>query len=992
MSRHLWLGRLGLLFFLSVLVTCAFGMNVDSLPVWDPSILVRGQNADAAFSNVQTLGNDQRRDSIETHGYKTMQITVGDGGTQVDQELRLSITGRLTDSVWIDALLSDVGRRAGDQTTATLREVDQIYFRVESPNYFLHLGDLTWIDDSMNLYSIERSSLGAMGGIRGNFGGGRTEVRGVVGTDEVQHFRRVMNGVSGQREGYSLNEQGNFVSVVPQSESVWLNGVKLTRGVDYVVNYAGGLLDFKGSFVPSFDDEIRVEYDAYEDDNIYTLKGASASYRHPNLYLDLSMFQLENDVERLRRGVWTDDDYRMLKADRGEKFDRADSLGELHRPDKDLRMGARLRFQQNQQFYVDLEMAVNKSDSNTVSDKVNGPEGKAFRWFVTTDSTRDLLHFPLAMDVYGNRVMQGYDVAEFRGANSDWDAYTLQDQWDLAYGENFSLDDDLLYDELKFRTRLGGGWFSDALWGYRRNGDEDWNSSRAKIALLHRNRLASSEIALVRVASVSDREMERYQGTASAEFLQGFIRPFGSGDLRYTQIEESLGNRREDGNRRESAHGESRGSVRNEVLYGKSTGGFGMYFDRGLVKESVGGRIARRRGDTYGEEWTDSLRSATWLQEANYSSRYFTLSHLLQYERVARDSSAGENSWVGDLNARMGSDEIGLAGNVSYKLGLTEEQIYTAVYKAVAPGTGDVRYDSLTGTFIEGVDNGDFVYDGMGRNDSVGAVLSSEASFGADFRWNPGLSLGIKRGLLRDVTFGGSWSGEGNDTTGRVLYFPPVTIGALHRATSGRIDMEGLVEWNHPAGVSLSYKPGALFDKKLSSISYYETVYSHEIESGYQINPDHFVGASLLLEDDELSALQVWNWNVYDGSLKYRFEFLNGFFIQPLGRYRVGSGADEFDNDFEANLWEGSFKVGYSKPKKLDGFANFSVVQMDSRGEMVPYQVMTGYSDGRTYRFELSLDLDINDFISVGCHYVLRFGNSEENVFQKLSTQAKAVF
>lgn len=969
-------------------------MNVDSLPVWDPAILVRGNG-----SGVQADGfwvapekADSSRDSVETHGYKTMQITVGDGGTQVDQELRLSITGRLSDSVWIDALLSDVGRRAGDQTTATLREVDQIYFRVESPNYFLHLGDLTWIDRSLELYAIERSSLGAMGGVRGNFGGGRIEVRGVAGTDEVQHFRRTLFGVSGQREGYALDESGSFVSVVPQSETVWLNGTKLTRGVDYLVNYAGGLLDFKGSIVPSFDDEIRVEYDAYENDNVYMLQGASASYRHPNLYLDLSMFQLENDVDRLRRGLWTDEDYAMLKADQGDEFIRDDSLGVLHRPNRTERMGARIRFQQNQQFFFDFEMAVNKSDSNIVSNQVDGPKGKAFRWFVTSDSTRDLRHFPLAMDVYGNRVMDGFDIAEFRGQWTDWDSYTLQDQWDLAYGDGKFLDDDLLYDEIKLRTAFGGGWFSEALWGYRRNKDEDWNSSRAKVALLHRDRNASSELAFIRVASVMDREMERYQGTASAEFLQGFIRTFGSGDLRYTQIDESLGNRREDGTRRENADGEFREAVRNEVLYGKSTGGFGMYFDRGQVKESVGGRIARRRGDTYGDEWTDSLRSATWLQEANYGSRYFTLSHLLQYERTARDSSAGENSWVGDLNARMGSDEIGLTGSVSYKLGLTEEQIYTAVYKAVAPGTGDVRYDSLTGTFIEGVDNGDFVYDGMGRNDSVGAVLSSDASFGAEIRWNPGLSLGIKRGLLRDVTFGGSWNGEGSDTTGRVLYFPPVTVDALHRATSGRIDMEGLVEWAHPAGVSVSYKPGAMFDKKLSSISYYETVYSHEIESGYQINPDHFVGASLLLEDDELSALQVWNWNVYDGSLKYRFEFLNGFFIQPLGRYRVGSGADDLDNDFDADLWEGAFRVGYNKPKKVDGFANFSVVQVDSRGEMVPYQVMTGYSDGRTYRFEFSLSVDVNDFISLGCHYVLRFGNSEENVFQKLSTEAKAVF
>lgn len=986
MSRPLRLGRLRLLFLLS-LINFAFAMNVDSLPVWDPSILVRS-NGDAistanGLGSVDESSENVRHDSVETHGYKTMQITVGDGGTQVDQELRLSITGRLADSVWIDALLSDVGRKAGDQTTATLREVDQIYFRVESPRYFLHLGDLNWVDNSLELYSVERSSLGAMGGVRGDFGGGYTEVRGVVGTDEVQHFRRTLNGVSGQREGYSLDASGGFVAIVPQSETVWMNGVKLTRGVDYLVNYAGGMLDFKGSIVPSFDDEIRVEYDAYEDDNIYSLKGAAASYRHPNLYLDLSMFQLENDVDRLRRGVWTDEDYNMLKSDRGEVFVRDDSLRALRRPDRSARMGARLRVQQNRQFYADLEVALNKSDSNTVSDHVGGPEGKAFRWFVTTDSTRDLLHFPLAMDVYGNRIMEGYDVTEFRSINSDWDPYILQDQWDLAYGGSAFLDDDLLYDEVKFRTAFGNGWFGNALWGYRRNDGEEWNSSRAKISLQHRNRNSLSEVALIRVASTADRNMERYQGTASAEFLQGFVRPFGSGDFRYTRIDETSDVAGIDG---------GVGAIHNEVLYGKSTGGFGMYFDKGFLRESAGGRIACRRGDTYGNEWADSLRSAMWLQEANYGARYFSLNHLLQYERIARDSSEGENSWVGELNSRMGGDEIGLTGNVTYKIGLTEEQIYTAVYKAVAPGTGDVRYDSLTGTFIEGVDNGDFVYDGMGRNDSVGAVLSSDASFGFDFRWNPGVSLGVKRGILRDVTFGGSWNGEGSDTTGRTLYFPPVTAAALRRTTSGRINMEGLVEWEHPSGVSLAYKPGASFDKKLSSISYFETVYSHEIETGYRINPDHFVGADLLMEDDELSALQIWNWNIYDVSLKYRFDFLNGFFVQPLGRYRQGTGADDLDNDFEADLWEGAFRVGYNKQKKVDAFANFSVIQVDDRGDYIPYQVLSGYSDGRTYRFEFSLSIDMNDFISLGCHYILRFGNSEENVFQKLSTEARAVF
>lgn len=962
MSRQFWLG----LFLFAV---CAFGMDVDSLPVWDPSLLARGN------SFVQNSDTASRHDSIETHGYKTVQVTVGDGGTQVDQELRLSITGKLTDSVYVDALLSDVGRRAGDQTTATLREVDQIYFRVESPHYFLHLGDLTWVDSSMGFTGVERASLGAMGGVRGNFGGGYAQVRGVVGTDEVQHYTFTFNGVSGQQLGYSLDGAGNFIAVVPQSETVWLNGVRLTRGRDYLVNYAGGMLDFKGSVVPSFDDEIRVEYDAYENDNIYTLYGAAASYRHPNLYLDVSGFKLENDVDRLKRGVWTDEDYAMLKADRGDEFVRDDTLPPLNRPDRTERMNARVRVQQNQQFYADFEMAVNRSDSNIVSSQVDGPKGRAFRWFVTTDSTRDLVHFPLAMSVYGNRVQKGYDILQFQGTDLDWNLYGLRDRWDLAYADSSFLDDDLLHDEFTMRTRFARDWFGSAQWGYRRNADEDWNSSRGELGVQHRNRYTLGELSLIRVSSLQEREMERYQGTANAEYLQGMVRPFGTGDLRFTKI--------------------NLDDAEDEVVYGMSTGGFGVFFDRGEIRESVGGRMAKRRGDTYGDEWADSLWASTWVQEANYNSRYFTLSHLLQYERMRTDSSESENSWLANLDSRFGAEELGVQGNVSYKLGMTEEQIYTAVYKAVAPGTGDVRYDSLTASYIEGVDNGDFVYEGMGRNDSVGAVLSSDAEFGMELRFNPGLALGIREGFLRDVTFGGSYEGEGSDTTGRKIYFPPVNCSQLHRMTSGRMAVEGLVDWQHPSGVSLAYKPGASFDKKLSSISYYETSYSHQFDAGYRINLDHFVGGALLIQDNELSAMQEWEWNIYDGSLRYRFDFLQGFFVQPLGRYRTGEGTDGSGyevGEFDANLWEGALRVGYHKQKKVNSYANFSVVQVDSHGDIIPYQVMAGYNDGRTYRFEFSLSVDINDFLSMGCLYILRFGDAEENIFQKLSTEARAYF
>ena len=121
-----------------VLVACkAFALDVEQLPVWNPDSLFR-DSIPVAVDSARPV------QSLETHGYKTMQVTVGDDDTQVDQQLRLSITGMIGDSVEIDALLSDVDRKAGDQTTATLQEVDQVYFKATSRRRIPTLDFFRW--------------------------------------------------------------------------------------------------------------------------------------------------------------------------------------------------------------------------------------------------------------------------------------------------------------------------------------------------------------------------------------------------------------------------------------------------------------------------------------------------------------------------------------------------------------------------------------------------------------------------------------------------------------------------------------------------------------------------------------------------------------------------------------------------------------------------------------------------------------------------------
>ena len=963
-----------------LLVSLAFALDVDSLPVWDPSILEKNalENAPETANSVATTdASDSSHAEIETHGYKTMQVTVGDGGTQVDQELRLSIQGRLSDSVYIDALLSDVDRKAGDQTTATLQEVDQIYFRVESPFAVLHLGDFTWDDNSMGLSSFSRSSLGAMATLRYRGSKVNGEASGAWGTDEVTRYSRSFSGVQGQREGYYLDESAGFISVVPNSEKVWLNGVELVRNRDYEVNYAGGLLNFKNGIIPGTDDVISVEYDAYLNDDIYTMYAVRGSLRTENLIFDVSGFHLENDVDRMRKSTLDSADYELLKNDRGENLTVDSSFQNLHRPKMSERLGARLRLQAGHRFYADVELGLNRMDSNTVSDHVGGPSGRAFRWFVTSDSTQNLQAFPVALSVYGNYVQEGFAISEFSGSDRDWDAYALRNDWDL---DSALLKGDLRHDELALRFRLGKDWFGTAKWGYRRGDDEMWNSSRSQLSVVHRSLNATSEFTAAYVSSTQEIEQKRYQGTFSSEFLRGFFRPFGSGDVRYSVVD-SLGNKSERG-------------------YAKTAVGATLNDDLWNVKESIGTLIVRKHdmvrakgeGRSRDDDWRDSVNSVTWTQSAEANFRKFNLSHLLQYSHAETDSLGASDSWVGDLNTNFGDDDMGVQGSIAYRFGMTSEQTYTAIYKAVAKGTGDVRYDSLTGSFIEGVDNGDFVYEGMGRNDSVGAVLSSNATFEASLEWNPGVSLGITQGLLRDITLSASYHFEAEDTTGKKIYFPPVVPAGLKSVTAGTVSWEANLAWEHPLGVMAQYNPSAVYEKKMSSIGYYQDIFDHKLSAGVKINDDHYIGIENTFETVSLTALQKLDWNIWEISGRYTWKLPVGFSFEPRIRYREGSGEDDMKSSFGAHLWEEELRVGYEKEGFVDGHISFASIQMNKHDGDIPYQMMSGFGDGVTYRLETGVSVEVNHFLSLSLRYILRFGNAEENVFQKLSSEAKAFF
>lgn len=940
------------------LLTFAFGawaFRLDSLPVWHDSLSHSGEPPE----ELEDSASDTLK--LRTEGMKSVSVVVGDGGTEVDQELRLSMSGYVTDGVYVEALLSDVGRTAGDQSTATLQEVDEVYFLVDTKHAGLRLGDFTWKENDLGLFGAERASLGAMVTFRTE----RSEVSGAYGVDETERLTITFAGVDGQQTGYVLDANSSYLSLVPESETVYLNGKKLSRGTDYDINYSGGVLDFKGSVLPGSDDEVYVEYDAYNSGYASRMMAAQGSYRGKHLWLDVSGFRLENDVDRLKRSTWDSTDYALLKADDGSEFDRSDTLPELERPWRADRAAARLRGEFNNA-YVDLESAYFRKDSNTVSSKVGGPEGRAFRWDLMTDSTATLRNFPLMFEVYGNYLEEGFDISEFQGTDRDWDSYLLLDSWDLDL-ERIE-EGTKRHDEFRTNFRLGERVYGGSSLGYRQGaGGDEWNSLRSKSYLEYRGARSTSGISFVYVAAEDSLSSERYQGLWSSELTEGFFRPFASGD--YAFWERTL-------------EGDE-----TETLRFKHGSGFALVGDRFNLREELGSNWTRTNE---GGAFEDSLRQISWTQTASANYQFLRLEHLIQYKHSDVAASGEEDSWLSSQTARLGNQASGFEASVSYSFGLTEEQPYVAIYKAVASGTGDVMYDSATGLFIEGVDNGDYVYEGMGRSDSAEAVEASTAEFSLSFSWEPGRTFGISSGFVSDISLGLEYRSEGYDTTGRKVFFPPWTPEGVRELSSGLYYVEGDLGWTYPGGaLTLHYYPGDEFEKKNVSQKYFQHEFWHRGEGVFTGRKQETWTLAGRYENVELRSVSDVDWLAYEGELSWRRELPLGFYIVPGAKVRYAEG-DDSDEDFDALMKQGSLKIGYERPEKVEAYVLASAIQLDTDADYLPYQVMSGYDDGLTFRIEASAELSFGAFFSLSSRYIVRFGNAESGVFQKWSMEARA--
>ncbi len=195
------------------------------------------QNARSERVVERKKSGDAGEEWIQIHGKRRIGIVLG-RSMEVCQAFDLSIMGTLSDSTSVEGRLVDDGvNQNSDVFTRRLNEFDQVFVRLTSPSFTLRLGDLGSPSGEPSKYQ----------GIEAEYRAGGRSVSAMAAVSRARKTSTGFRGRDGYQGPYFLKgEHGENVSIVPGSETVFLNSVKMERGNegDYTIDYEQGSITF----------------------------------------------------------------------------------------------------------------------------------------------------------------------------------------------------------------------------------------------------------------------------------------------------------------------------------------------------------------------------------------------------------------------------------------------------------------------------------------------------------------------------------------------------------------------------------------------------------------------------------------------------------------------------------------------------------------------------------------------------------------------------
>jgi len=204
-------------------------------------------------------------DKLTRTGSITRGILAGSNrDVTIESGLRMELSGEIVNGVQVQAVLTDENTPIlPEGTTQRLQEFDRVYIQIQAPLGTAQLGDFDLQLQGSEFARLSRKLQGfsVAGDISGRPSGRVTAAgataRGIFRSQTIDPIDGIqgpyrLEGGSGER----------FILIVPGSETVYLDGQRLTRGEteDYVIDYATAEITFTPQRLVTADQRIKVEF------------------------------------------------------------------------------------------------------------------------------------------------------------------------------------------------------------------------------------------------------------------------------------------------------------------------------------------------------------------------------------------------------------------------------------------------------------------------------------------------------------------------------------------------------------------------------------------------------------------------------------------------------------------------------------------------------------------------------------------------------------
>ncbi|WP_452220659.1 hypothetical protein [Lacinutrix salivirga] len=241
-------------------------------------------------------------DGLTTSGSISRGVTIGNNQNSVlNSELDLQITGKLSDKVSLKASIQDANIPLQESGySQRLDEFDQVFIELFSDNWSIRAGDIDLVNDYSYFSSFSKRVQGLSLNLKLGDDDAQTKLFAAGALVRGQFTTSQFTAQEGNQGPYKLRGQNGelFVLVVSGSETVYVNGVALTRGEneDYIIDYNAGEIIFNATFPITSEMRITVDYQFSERNYSRFVGYGGATFSSNKLTIGASVYS-ENDAK-----------------------------------------------------------------------------------------------------------------------------------------------------------------------------------------------------------------------------------------------------------------------------------------------------------------------------------------------------------------------------------------------------------------------------------------------------------------------------------------------------------------------------------------------------------------------------------------------------------------------------------------------------------------------------------------------------------------------